>query len=150
MARAAWMPMQKWVPCPKPTWRGITRRTSKRSGSGNSRSSRLADCSSSSTRWPAVIGLAADHRVGEEGATDRLQHALEPHDLLEGAGQQRRVVVEGGELLGGVGEAHQRAGDDLGQRLDAPDEHRAQLHGGLLGRQPEADQRVGDRARRRA
>src|SRR5688572_28471317 len=52
-SRASAAPRQKWRPCPKDSMSLVSRRTSKRSASGKTRSSRLPEPTSSTTRSPA-------------------------------------------------------------------------------------------------
>ena len=60
--------------------------TSKRSGSSNSRSSRFAQMSTSTTRCPARIGDPRDLGVDEQRAAHELQRQLVAEHLLERVG----------------------------------------------------------------
>ena len=78
---------------------GVARARSSRSGSANRAGSRLADSSETSTGSPGRDRHAAElDRLGGEPEGRGLHRGLEAQELLDRAGQQRRVGAQPGQL----------------------------------------------------
>src|SRR4051794_36070882 len=111
--RATYAPGQTCGPRENARWRTVARRRSKRSGSSQWRSSRLAEAIRTPIRAPAGKVHAAELGVLVEHARVHPDRRGPAQALLGRVGQVLRILARQGLLLG-VGEQRvQRGGDDI-------------------------------------
>ena len=131
--RASAWPRQKCAPNPNATCSLGSRSTSKRYGSSNLVSSRLADSYSSMHFWPCVQLLT--HELGVVG--DRAAHVLDrahpAQHLLDRGRDLRRIVDEQLALVGVQQQLLHAAADDVAGRLVAADEDEQRLVQHVVG-----------------
>ena len=124
--RARCMPMQTCGPCAKAIWwRAFSRRTSKRSGSGNSAGSRFAPGDRDRHEVAAADRRIAEPHVAGRVAVDHRRRRLQPERLLDGAADQARVAFDERPLIGVIEQVQHRVRDHALGRLDAAEhQHR--------------------------
>ena len=104
--------MQWWIPSPNATCRAGSRVMSMRSGSGQRRSSRLADAQTRPTRAPFGITVSWTSTSRVVVRSERLERCLEPEQLLDRDRHPIRFAPEQGQLVGEPIEVEERVRDE--------------------------------------
>ena len=126
--RASAAPRQKWLPWPKARCGLGSRRTSKRNGSANTASSRLADAHHSVTLSPARMVWPRELDVARRGAAVVGGGRRPAQDLLDRRRQQRAVGPQRPPLLGVLDQRQDADGDRVARRLAAGGDEQVEEH----------------------